>query len=165
MDISSHQHVCLPASASVFEFRVDLLYVLVSVSRVWDVDYLQSELLFSTVTPVILDPECCTFLMYLLPSLVDETARHVRPSRLSTVFFLLRSPGLVERDRVPVFVSELVQLLDELVDPVVGFQRARVFWTIVIAIVSWFLLLSHRVPGGWKEGRVLSLLVVVAVWS
>ena len=42
-------------------------------------------------------------------------------------FLLLCSPGLVDRDKVPVFAFGIVQLLDELADPVVAFQRARAF--------------------------------------
>ena len=38
-------------------------------------------------------------------------------------FFILLSPGLVGRDRVPVLVFDLVQLLIELLDPVIACQR------------------------------------------
>ena len=46
------------------------------------------------------------------------------------------SQGLLDRDKVPVSVFDLAQLLDELVGPVIVCQRARVFWTIVMVIVS-----------------------------
>ena len=50
------------------------------------------------------------------------------------------SQGLVDRDKVPVSVFELAQLLDELVVPVIVCQRARVFSIIVMVIVSRMLL-------------------------
>ena len=90
----------------------------------------------SMVTPVSLPPECCTSLMFLLHLLWMNTPVPKRavlcPIDVKVCFcfsqFLIQcSPGLVDRDKLPLFVFDLAQLLDELVDTVVARQRARVF--------------------------------------
>ena len=76
------------------------------------------------------------------------------------------SQGLVDRDKVPVSVFDLAQLLDELVGPVIVCQRARVFWTIVMVIVSRMLLSGFLVSSLLSSlCRVFSLIIAVVLWN
>ena len=84
VEVSSNQHVyacvCFPASVgALLQLRVHLLYALVTISRVWDVNSsnLQFEFLFSMVTRMILGPKRFTSLMCFVPSLVDEDCSSV----------------------------------------------------------------------------------------
>ena len=84
------------------------------------------------VTLVTSGPQCCFFFDDFVSPLVDEDCRSlacfsVSRDGPSPQFFLLCSPSLVDRDKVFIVVFELVQLLDEPMDPVVAGQRARVF--------------------------------------
>ena len=101
------------------------------------------------VTPVSLGPECSTGLMCKLRLLWKKAAvpwhallfpveAQVCPSCAVHSFFLLCSPGIVDRAKVTEFAFELVHFVDQFLDPVVSCQRAGVFRTIGIATVSGF---------------------------
>ena len=88
-------------------------------------------------------------------------------------FYFLHSPGLVDRNKIPVPAFKPTQLLDELVDPVVARQRASVvldhrdcdrFLSFAVEFVRVFLVVSALCCRGVDRNFSVSFTLVRQSW-